>query len=161
MSEEKKPSLFRKKSEEYIDSPEKLDHYLHVTNPGVWALLLAVFFLLIGFCVWGNMGELQTHVSIAIVCENGKSVAYVPESAVKAVVDTREVDVEGKSFTLSPNAMIPMSITDSTNIYIRMAGSLSVGDIVYEIPMEGSLEDGVYSGDVVTETVTPMSLLLN
>ena len=43
MAEEREHSIFRKKSTEYIDSPEKLDHYLHVTTPGVWALLLAVF----------------------------------------------------------------------------------------------------------------------
>lgn len=153
--------MFRKKSEEYIDSPEKLDYYMRVTNPGVWALLLAVLILLIGFVVWGVLGKLETSVSVAIVAKDGVCAAYVPESAVNAVVQSRSVSLDGQEYTLDPNGLEPIAVTDSTNVYVRQAGGLHVGDIVYEIPMEAELKDGVYSGTVITETISPMSLLLN
>ena len=59
MAEEREHSIFRKKSTEYIDSPEKLDHYLHVTTPGVWALLLAVFFCWSVFASGERQGSLK------------------------------------------------------------------------------------------------------
>lgn len=164
MEEEKKVSIFRKKSQEYIDSPEKLDNYLHVTSPGVWALLLAVIILLIGSCVWGVMGRLETHITVAVIAEDGKCSAYVPESAIDAVVKFRDITVENEKLTLEPDALEPIAVTDSTNIYVRLAGNLNVGDIVYEIPIaeeQENLDDGIYSGTVTTETISPAALLLN
>ena len=161
MSEEKGTSLFRKKSEEYIDSPEKLDRYLHVTNPGVWALLLAVLVLFIGFATWSVVARLETHVSVAVVSENGECTAYVPAEALDAVVKARTVILGDEDYVLSPESPKPETVTDSMNIYIRLAADLEIGDVVYEIPMDGDLKNGVYSGEVVTETVSPMSLLLN
>lgn len=161
MPEEKKTPLFRKKSEEYIDSPEKLDYYLHVTTPGVWALLAAVIVLLIGALAWSIMGRLDTHVTVAVVSENGKCAAYVTENAINAVVENRKAVIDGREITLEPSSLEPIVVTDSTNVYVRLAGGLSVGDIVYEIPVSDSLEDGVYSATVTTETVSPISLLLN
>ncbi len=160
MSEEKK-SLFRKKSEEYIDSPEKLDYYLHVTTPGVWALLAAVIVLLIGALAWSFMGRLDTHVTVAVVSEDGKCAAYVTEDAINAVVQNKMAAIDGQKITLEPSSLEPIVITDSTNVYIRLAGGLNVGDIVYEIPVSDSLDEGVYSATVTTETVSPISLLLN
>ncbi len=162
--EEKRQSLFRKKSQEYIDSPEKLDNYLHVTSPGVWALLLAVIVLLIGSCVWGMTGRLETHITVAVIAEDGKCSAYVPESAIDAVVKFRDITVEDEKLTLEPDALEPIAVTDSTNIYVRLAGNLNVGDIVYQIPIAEEMEDlddGIYSGTVTTETISPAALLLN
>ncbi len=164
MAEENKQSIFRKKSQEYIDSPEKLDNYLHVTSPGVWALLLAVIVLLIGSCVWGVMGKLETHITVAVMASDGSCSAYVPESAIDSVVKFRKITVEKKEMTLEPDALEPIAVTDSTNIYVRLAGNLNVGDIVYEIPIteeRDDLENGIYSGTVTTETISPAALLLN
>ena len=38
--------IFREKSIKRISSPEELNKYLRVTNPGIWAVLLAVIVLL-------------------------------------------------------------------------------------------------------------------
>ena len=161
MADEKKQSIFREKSEEAINSPEKLDQYLRVTTPGVWAILLGVIVLLVGVCVWGVAGTLETSVSVAVVASDGKAAAYIPEDAVEAVVKSRTADVNGKTITLEPDALEPVAVTDSTNIYVREAGDLDVGDFVYEIPIKEELSDGIYSATVVTETISPVSLLLN
>ena len=46
--------LYRKGSLKQVQSPEQLNDYLRVTNPGVWVLLLAVILLLAGLLVWGS-----------------------------------------------------------------------------------------------------------
>ena len=161
MAEEKEHSIFRKKSTDYIDSPEKLDHYLHVTNPGVWALLLAVFFLLVGFCVWGATGKLETHATVAVQSENGRCVAYIPENILNTMVKIGKITVEGEECSLDFSNPEPMTITDSTNIYVRLAGGLNLGDVVYQVPLEEIVADGMYHCTVTTETISPMALLLN
>jgi hypothetical protein len=161
MAEEKKRSLFRKKSEDYINSPEKLDYYLHVTTPGIWAILLAVIIFLIGACVWGATATLETSVSVAVVSDNGKVTAYIPETALDAVVKSRTATINGRRVTLEPDTPDLKTVTDETSIYVRKAGNLQIGDIVYEIPIKESLADGVYSARVVTEVVSPVSLLMN
>lgn len=52
--------LFRKKSIERVTSPEQLNDYIRVSNPGVWMILAAVVILLAGVCVWGFFGRLDT-----------------------------------------------------------------------------------------------------
>ena len=55
-------SVFRQKSMERITSPEQMNDYIRVSNPSVWMLLAAVIVLLIGVCVWGAFGHLDTTV---------------------------------------------------------------------------------------------------
>ena len=59
--------IFRKKSLEKVSSPEQLDDYIRVSNPGVWIVLVTVIVLLVGVCVWGVFGRLETTVGSAAV----------------------------------------------------------------------------------------------
>ena len=55
--------LYRKGSMERIQSPEQLNDYLRVTNPGVWLLLTAVILLLAGLLVWGSFTYIDSVAS--------------------------------------------------------------------------------------------------
>lgn len=52
--------LFRQKSLDKITSPEQMGDYIRVSNPSVWMILAAIIVLLIGVCVWGVFGRLDT-----------------------------------------------------------------------------------------------------
>ena len=41
-----------------------------------------------------------------------------------------------------------------------MAGGLHVGDVAVEIPVDAPFTEGIYTGTVITESLRPMSLLL-
>ena len=58
-------SIFRQKSMDRVSSPEQLNDYIKVTNPGIWVVLAAVIVLLLGFIVWGAVGTLETRVNVA------------------------------------------------------------------------------------------------
>ena len=58
---------FRKKSVDRVSSPEQLNDYIRVANPSLWLVLGAVIALLIGVCVWGVLGRLDTTVSAVAV----------------------------------------------------------------------------------------------
>ena len=51
--------LFRKKSVDKVSSPEQLNEYIRVANPGVWMVLAAIVILLAGVVVWGFIGHLD------------------------------------------------------------------------------------------------------
>jgi multidrug efflux pump subunit AcrA (membrane-fusion protein) len=55
-------SIFRKSSLERISSPEQLNEYVKITNPGVWAVLLGLFALLIAVAVWAYAGSIPETV---------------------------------------------------------------------------------------------------
>ncbi|MCR4901512.1 MAG: hypothetical protein K6A23_01520 [Butyrivibrio sp.] len=60
MPENKQPDIYRKKSIDRINSPEKLDDYLKVTSPKVWMILLSIIILILGFIIWSILGTVDT-----------------------------------------------------------------------------------------------------
>ena len=54
--------LFRKESLERISSPEQLNDYLRVTNPGIWLLLIAVIVLLAGVFLWSTQASIESFI---------------------------------------------------------------------------------------------------
>ena len=160
-NKDKKNSIFREKSLERVESPEKLNDYLRVTSPGVWLVLGAVIALLVGVCIWGVLGRIRSTAPAAVVSGDGLSVCYVPSAALKGVISNKTVTVNGKDLELVPSVLEPQVVSTEMDVYVMLAGQLSVGDIVYPIELAEPLEDGVYAGAVLTETMSPMSLFFN
>ena len=63
--------LFREKSIKRISSPEQLNDYLHVTNPGIWALLICVIVLLAGIFTWASKASIESFVTGSGRVESG------------------------------------------------------------------------------------------
>ena len=80
-------TLFRKASIDRISSPEQMDAYIKVSNPGIWVILAALCALLITAFVWSMIGSLPTRVSVPGVLEGGQAVCYLStEDAAKVKV---------------------------------------------------------------------------
>ena len=159
--ENNRQGLFRAKNMERIESPESMNDYLQVTSPGVWLVLSTVIIFLIGVCIWGVFGHIDSMAKVAVVATEDETLCLVPEEALKSAIDNQSIKIEGKDYNLAPSTLDPIIISESTNVYWLLAGDLSVGDIVYKIPLTQQMPKGVYSGTIVTETLTPLSLLLN
>ena len=161
MEEKPKVKLFREKSLEAIESPESLNDYLRVTSPGVWLALAAVIALLVGGILWGIFGRIETRLPVAVVSDGARSVCLTPYSQLEKVMATGEVTVEGQTLSFDRAADCEtVIISETTSPYVRLAGRLDIGDVAVEIPLTASLDTGVYSGSVTTESLKPMSLLL-
>lgn len=157
-----KSSLFREKNLERLESPEKLNDYLRVTSPGVWLVLATVIVLLIGVCIWGVFGTIQATTQAAVVTQDGQSTCLVPAAALQGVLENRTVEIDGVKMGLEPAVLEPDVISESTNVYIMLAGGHKVGDIVYPITLTEPLKaDGIVTGTLITETLSPMSLFFN
>lgn len=152
--------IFRKASIDRVSSPEQLNDYVKVSNPSVWMVLAAVIILLIGVCVWGIFGRLDTTVKTAAVCENGTLTLYISETDIASVKADMDVDVNGMSCRLSEVSAAPVP-ADGLDEYLIHKGGFQTGEWVYTATAKADISDGVYSADIVVESVSPMSFVLN
>lgn len=57
--------IFREKSVKQVSSPEELNHYMKVTTPRVWIVLVAIVLVLAGAISWSIFG------SVTVTDEDG------------------------------------------------------------------------------------------
>ena len=74
-------SIFRKTALERISSPEQLNEYIKITNPGVWAVILGCMALLIAVGFWSVFGSIPDSVQVkgVVFPQNGVT-ALIPEA---------------------------------------------------------------------------------
>ena len=154
-------TVFRKKSMERVSSPEQLNDYIRVTNPGTWITLAAVVVLLLGFIVWGVVGSLETKVAAAAVSDGAAVVCYVSEAEIAGVARDNTVRISGGEYVVTAVAGEPVAVDESFAAYALHVGGLSIGQWVYPVTVNASLPEGVYEASIVTDSVSPISFLFN
>jgi hypothetical protein len=153
--------LFRKKSLQKVSSPEQLDAYIRVSTPGIWMLLAAIAALLVGVCVWGILGRLDTKISTVAEVRDNHIAVYVAEAHIQDVETGMVVTVDGKEFTVASIAAQPVAVDGSFSDYACHVGGLQPGQWVYALTLDGETDDGVYTAQIVTESVSPISFVIN
>ena len=153
--------IFRKKSVDKMSSPEQLNDYVKVTNPGVWMTLAAIAVLLIGICVWGVFGKLETKLTVAAVSRDGQTVLYVKESDVEDIKESMSVSIGDGVYTVVSISSEAIAVTDAIGEYARHTGGLSLGEWVYVLQTNATLADGAYRAQIVTDSVSPLYFVFN
>lgn len=154
-------NIFRKKSIDRVSSPEQLDDYIRVSNPGVWMVLAAVIILLVGICIWGVFGHLDTTLPVVGVCENGSGICYVKETDIGSVQEGMVVKIGEEECIISGITSVPITAKSELNEYAIHLGGLQAEDWVYKITFDSSLANGTYKAKIITESVSPISFVLN
>lgn len=153
--------IFRKKSVDKMSSPEQLNDYVKVTNPGVWMALAAIVILLVGVCVWGVFGILETKLSVAAVSRDGQTILYVKEDNVASVQENMSVYIGDETYKVTSISAQAVTVTEEISEYARHTGELSIGEWVYVVQIDGSMPDGVYKAQIVTDSVSPLYFVFN
>ena len=158
-----KSQLFRAKSLERVSSPEQLNDYIRVTNPSVWMALAAVVFLLIGICVWGMFGKLDTVLTVGAITEGDRTVCYVKEADIISVSFDMTVKVSGEEYEISEVSLQPIQVDEAFPEYLAYLGGITQGEWVYAVVLEGAVgaDGGIYEAQIVIESIAPMSFVLN
>lgn len=153
--------IFREKSIKRVSSPEQLGDYIRVSNPSGWMALAAVIILLVGVCVWGIFGRLETTVLAPTTVKDGQAVCYVTEKDAMSVKEGMPVTVNGQEYKVISVSAVPMQITDSFDSYALHIGGFNIGEWVYVVTVDAALADGTYQAEIVTDSVSPMSFVFN
>ena len=154
-------NIFRKKSIENVTSPEQLNDYIRVTNPGVWKVVLSVVVFLAGVMIWGIFGHLDTRLDVAGTCRDGQLICYVKEEDASSVAEGMPVSVEGKEYRIAQMESEPIAVTEELGEYLLHLGELEIGEWVYPILIPTGLEDGSYRAAITTERVSPIYFIVN
>lgn len=154
-------TIFRKKSIDKVSSPEQLNDYIRVANPGVWLVLGALIALLVGVCVWGVLGNLHTTVDTVGSCEGGTLTCYVSRENLEQLAQGQTVTVDGKSYMISSVSKTAVKVQDNLNEHLAYLGGFAGDDWVYAVTAEADLAEGNYEVEIIVESVSPISFVLN
>lgn len=146
-----------------VDSPEQLNQYIRLSNPGVWILLLAIVVLLVGVCIWGYFGKIDTKLKTVVVSDNNSSYLYVKEEDVLKIKDGMQVQLNNNDATLEIVDIeeTPEKVTEDMDEYARHLGNLQIGEWVYKCKLNKSVKEGTYSANVIIESIAPMTFITN
>lgn len=145
--------LFRKTSMDRISSPEQLSDYMRVTSPKLWMILAAVIALLVGFVVYASTATMESTLSVKAEVYTD-SFEGVQKTYMIIVLKPTERDL------VKPGMVVRLADKEGKITYIMEDGEEIVvggdmGETASHIP------DGNYDAEIVTESTTPISFLLN
>lgn len=138
-----KEEIFRQKSLQRLKSPENLDDYIKVANPGVWLLLASVIILLTGACVWGFYGRINCIAKARVHAEKGVVVCYVSDDDIAFIK---------KGMTVS---------FDDYKADITAIGQKENQGYACILQTRQVVPDGFYDGTIVISSIKPISFILN
>lgn len=154
-------SIFRKSSLDRVSSPEQLNDYIKVTTPGVWMTLTAVIVLLVGVCVWGVLGRLDTKIAAPLEVESGEALVYLPADRAAQMGSEAFVDIDGEEYLLGKPVGNPVRLTEAAHADLLFRDGLQAGSWAQPYRVQADLPDGVYQVEVILERIAPMSFVLN
>lgn len=157
--ENEKKSIFRQSTIERMSTPEQLDQYLQVTKPSTWVLLGAVIAILAGFLTWGCLGKLTTTIHVAVYVQGEECVCFIPEKAYDSLKE-KEIKIGNETYKLVHTGYAK-TYTDNLPDSIKLAGELADGSVVQPLVVDGTLAEGVYTGEMVVDRISPISFILN
>lgn len=144
-----------------VNSPEQLNQYIKLSNPSVWILLIAIIILLLGVCMWGIFGKMDTKVKAIVISDSYNTNCYIKEEDIKKVEKGMKLEINSESYEILYIDNTPEKIDDNFNDYAIKIGNLKYGDWVYKCSLNTALLDGIYSGDITVESVKPSTFIIN
>lgn len=142
---------------ERVSSPEQLSDYIRVSDPVVWTALGLVIAVLLGVCVWGVFGHLDTVVRGVAVSDGVETVCYIPAAQAQKVAAGNSVTVEDGELTVASVSAVEAELED----YVRTLGGLSADEAVCAATLEGALPQGTYAAKIIVEQVAPIYFVMN
>lgn len=157
--------IFRKQPMEDAASPDRLDEYIKVSNLSVWLILGAAILLIAAALVWACFGTLTETQRGVLVVDGSTSTCYIAQSDASGLSTGDEVDVQGATGTIVnvagdavPASALPDGAADAA---ATDASAASGADGWYRAAAVSiDLPDGVYDASIVTESYSPIALLV-
>ena len=146
-----------------IDSPEQLNQYIRLSNPGVWILLIAIVVLLIGVCAWGFFGKIDTKITTVAISGDYNSYVYIKEADLEKIKTGMSVEIVNNEnkYEIVEIETTPEKVTDELSEYARHLGNFQIGEWVYKCRLNKNLKEGTYGANIVVESIAPMVFITN
>jgi hypothetical protein len=171
-----KKSIFREESIDRALSPDQLDQYIKVSNPGIWLVLTALLALFASLLIWGFTGTLPKTLTVnGIMGENEQAICFIDVSALNKdirgckaqarIAAAGNAVYDGIVSELSGN---PYSAAEIATKYESdwVTQKLLTGEYSYAVTVDLSGGPAYTTGEIVgitiiTEEVKPIFYLFN
>ena len=135
--------LFRKKSLDKVKSPDNLDDYIQIANPGVWLIIISAIVLLVGACIWGTFGHIDSIIDTVVKVDEQGITCSILEEDVSTV-------------------MVGMTVKVGNNqLEIIDIGQKTATGYTCILKTDSSIEKGFYNGKIVIQSVKPFAFVFN
>ena len=150
--------LFRQKSIDKISSPEQLHDYMRVTSPRLWMILAAILLLLGGFIVYASTTTITNTLPVKIdlitideTLSDGQRLYFTSASCRLSAEDQGRISVGMNVEVAGEKGKVSSVYTyeDETGVTITMDKEVL------------NLPNGTYDGEIILESRSPISFLLN
>lgn len=146
--------LFRKEALARISSPEQMDDYMQVASPRLWMILSAIIALLIGFVIFASTATMENVMQVQAdvttdTMEDGTKYSLIVFDIPQGMDDVLKIGM-------------PLRIGGEEGqiaVFYRSSEEDKAGGVLNDLSV--LLLEGSYDVEVVTETTTPISFLLN
>ena len=152
-------TIFREKSIERISSPDQLNDYVKLSDPGIWFILAAITVILAGACIFGVFGHIDSTVPGVGIVSEGDMVCLIKKEYGSRFTNDMKVKIDNVEYNASLRSDKPVTVRDSMDPYALHVGDLQPGEWVYELDVQGIFADGTYEALLVTEEISPLSFL--
>ena len=160
-------SIFNRKATEKLRSPDDLDKYVRVTNPGVWIVIVACIVLLAGLLAWGFFGTVSTDIATTGVSVDKTPMCFLNAEEASKVHEGDAAVVDGRRMTVESMSKVPLSPEETKDILKSdfLVSTLVKDNWTYVVHFKGDEVSGVGEGvplsiTITTERVAPISLIL-
>lgn len=157
-----KKQLFRQSSMDRAMSPDQLNDYIKVANPGLWMILCAVLVLLAALLVWSALGTLPTTIDEIGIVSDGVMTCYMED--IDEIAVGMEVKIGDHAGTITEISDIPYSSREVAELYNDdyTVHILGVEDWNYRVLVDvPGVSDGLAESTIVTGEVHPITFMFN
>lgn len=152
-------TVFRDKSIKRISSPDQLNDYVRLTNPGVWFVVGAIMIILVGACLFGALGHIDSSVPSVCISDGTDTVCLVKREYGDRFADDMHMQLNGTEYSVSLRDAKPVAIDADFDSYALFVGDMDLGEWVYEIDVDGQIPEGIFEARLVTERLSPLSFI--
>ena len=152
-------TVFRDKSIERISSPDQLNDYVKLSDPGIWFVIAAIMVILSGACLFGLLGHIDSTIPGVGIASEGKMICLVKQEYADRFSNDMKAKVDGYEYPISLKSNKPVTVWDTMDSYSLFVGDMQPGEWVYEFDVEGAFIDGAYDVSIITEQIRPLSFL--
>lgn len=154
-------NIFRSKVIKRISSPEQLNEYIKVSSPAVWLIFTVIILLFIGVGAWGILGHIETKQDAFCIVKDGNATCYVQTQKIDGISNGSTVRINGVDGKVSYLNDKPIEVSANFDSYAMHVGEINQGDWLVPIDVDIKLEDGVYNCEIILESISPISFLIN
>ncbi|MBQ7577084.1 MAG: hypothetical protein IJT21_02335 [Synergistaceae bacterium] len=149
-----------------ITSPEQLNNYIRISNPGVWIILGAIIAFLAGLFVWIFMGQIEISFRAPIFMQGHEARAFLAYGQVSQLQNGMTVRIDNTAITgtitnISHDVMRYDEIIKSIGRRTSAAMHINEFDRLFAVSMKfDNAPQNVSEANFITGIVKPVHFLL-